>query len=269
MSSLVLLRGGGDLGTGVAYRLHKAGLRLAIAELPRPMHVRRSVAFAEAVYEGAASVESICARIVDGLPGIEATIARGEIPVVVDPDLALLPELQPVALVDARMTKRPPEIGLDVASLVVGLGPGFVAGQTCHAVVETMRGHDLGRVIWEGPPLPNTGRPGSIARFDLDRVLRAPADGRVKPEFAIGDRVKAGDLIATVAGTEVRAQFDGVLRGLVHPDLDVTKGMKIGDVDPRNDPAYAQRISDKSLAIGGGVLEALLAKPAIRQQLYS
>lgn len=269
MRSLVLLRGGGDLATGVAYRLRTAGLCVVITELPQPLHVRRTVAFAEAVYEGATMVAGLCARIVAGAPGIEATIGRGEIPVVVDPDLALLPDLQPVALVDARMIKRAPETSLDAAGLVVGLGPGFVAGENCHAVVETMRGHDLGRVLWQGAAQPNTGKPGSIAKFNLDRVLRAPADGRVQPKVTIGDKVKTGTEIAEVAGEAVVAQFDGVLRGLVHPDLEVSKGMKIGDVDPRNDPAYTQRISDKSLAIGGGVLEALLTRPEIRTKLYA
>lgn len=269
MQKLILLRGGGDLASGVAYRLHRAGLSLVITELPQPLHVRRTVAFAEAVYAGTASVEGLRARLVANPTDIQATLEHGELPVVVDPDLELLPDLQPLALVDARMTKQPPETDMETAELLIGLGPGFMVGGNCHAVVETMRGHDLGRVIWQGAAQADTGQPGSIAKYDVDRVLRAPAAGQVQPHAKIGARVKAGDLVAEVAGAAVRAEFDGVLRGLVHPELTVVQGMKIGDLDPRNDPAYAQRISDKALAIGGGVLEALLTRPEVRQRLYA
>jgi xanthine dehydrogenase accessory factor len=194
---------------------------------------------------------------------------EGEIPVLVAPNLNSLPALAPVALIDARMTKRAPEMGKDAAPLVIGLGPGFIAGENCHAVVETMRGHNLGRVLWQGSAQADTGVPGTIATYNLDRVLRAPADGRVEAAAEIGQKLKAGQLIATVAGHQLVAPFDGVLRGLVHPSLDVKKGMKIGDVDPRNDPSYCWRVSDKSLAIGGGVLEALLTKPEIRSNLWA
>lgn len=268
MPSLVLIRGGGDLATGVALRLHRAGIQVVIAELEHPLMVRRTVSFAEAVYAGVVEVEGVVARRVQKVIVAPAVAAEGEIPVLVDPHLTSLPALTPAALIDARMAKRPPETGLDAAPLVIGLGPGFDAGVNCHAVVETMRGHSLGRVIWDGTPLADTGMPGTIASQNLDRVLRAPADGHIESNFKIGDRVKQGQQIASVGGQPIVAAFDGVLRGLVHPSLEVKQGMKIGDVDPRNDPTYIHRVSDKSLSIGGGVLEALLTRSEIRVRLW-
>lgn len=269
MSSLVLIRGGGDLASGVALRLHRAGIKLVIAELEKPMAVRRTVSFAEAVYSGQTEVEGVVARRLQKVILASAVADEGEIPVLVDPMLSSLPTLAPVALIDARMTKKAPEIGMDAAPLVIGLGPGFIAGENCHAVVETMRGHSLGRVFWQGSVQADTGVPGTIASHNLDRVLRAPADGRVEQAAEIGQQLKTGQLIASIAGQQLIAPFDGVLRGLVHPSLDVKKGMKIGDIDPRNDPSYCWRVSDKSLAIGGGVLEALLTRPEIRNKLWA
>lgn len=269
MPSFVLLRGGGDLASGVALRLHRAGIRVAIAELEQPLMVRRTVSFAEAVYAGVVEVEGVIARRVQKVIVAPAVADEGEIPVLVDPELGSLPTLAPVALVDARMTKRPPETGLDAAPLVIGLGPGFEAGLNCHAVVETMRGHSLGRVFWQGGAQADTGVPGTIASYNLDRVLRAPAAGRLEPLAQIGQRLKAGEPVARVGGVEIAAPFDGVLRGLVHPSLEIKQGMKIGDIDPRNDPSYCWRVSDKSLAIGGGVLEALLTQPAVRGRLWA
>jgi xanthine dehydrogenase accessory factor len=269
MSTLIIIRGGGDLASGVAYRLHKAGLRVLITELAQPLHVRRTVAFADAVYSGETEVDGVSARRAADSDAMAQILEGGQIAVLVDPEADALATLRPLVLVDARMRKRSPETGLDAAPLVVGLGPGFVAGKRCHAVIETMRGHDLGRVIWAGAAQADTGVPGSIANYNRDRVLRAPADGYVLPYFAIGDRINAGQIIAEVAGRPVTAPFDGVLRGLVHPDLEVREGMKIGDLDPRNDPTYIHRISDKALAIGGGVLEAVLSLPEIRAQLWA
>jgi len=264
----VLIRGGGDLASGVALRLHRAGISLLIAELPQPLVVRRLVSFAEAVYAGETRVEEVTARLAGDLAEAEALMEAGVIPVLVDPQATLLPQLGPQVLVDARMTKRPPELGLEAAPLVIGLGPGFTAGENCHAVIETMRGHTLGRVIWQGSAIANTGIPGSIHRQKVDRVLRAPADGELIAHAHIGDLLKAGQAVAEVAGQELRAPFDGVLRGLLHPGLQVEKGFKIGDLDPRNEPSYCTLVSDKSLAIGGGVLEAILARPDLRAHLW-
>ncbi len=260
---VVLLRGGGDLASGVAYRLYRAGFPVLITELPQPLVVRRLAAFAEAVFCGYHVVEGIPARRVDDLDAALAALARREIPVLVDPEARVLPRLRQMAeviLVDGRMTKRPPDLGRDAATLVIGLGPGFVAGEHCHAVVETNRGHCLGRVYWQGSAEPDTGIPEAVLRHQAERVLRAPCDGVLEEVAAIGAHVDAGEVVARVDGVPVRAPFAGVLRGLVHGGLPVTRGLKIGDVDPRDDPRYARLISDKALAVGGGVLEAVLTR---------
>jgi xanthine dehydrogenase accessory factor len=166
------------------------------------------------------------------------------------------------------MTKKTPELEMDAADLVIGLGPGFVAGENCHAVIETNRGHTLGRVIWEGPPLADTGIPESVNHQGVSRVLRAPADGPLLAHAEIGEHLKAGQLVAEVAGRSVQAPFNGVLRGLIYPGVEVTVGLKIGDVDPRNDPRYCRLVSDKALAIGGSVLEAILSRPTLRPYLW-
>lgn len=269
MATTVVLRGGGDLATGVAVRLHRAGIQLVIAELEKPLAVRRKVSFGEAVYAGETVVEGVKARLISKRAETASVIAAGEIPVIVDPNLIALADLSREVLIDARMTKRVPDVIANAANLVVGLGPGFVAGENCHAVVETMRGHNLGRVFWQGSASADTGVPGTIASHSRDRVLRAPVAGRIEHAAKIGQQLKAGDLIATVAGQEVGAGFDGVLRGLIHSSVDVASGMKIGDLDPRNDPSFCFRVSDKALAIGGGVLEALLTRPEIRARLWA
>lgn len=268
MTPTVLVRGGGDLATGVAARLHRAGLIVLVTELAQPLVVRRKAAFAEAVFSSQTTVEGISARRAQSLAEAEAILAAGEIPVLVDPALECLPGLRPLVLVDARLMKRPPETGLDAAPLVVGLGPGFTAGVDCHAVVETMRGHNLGRVLWQGRAAANTGLPEKVGEQQAQRVLRAPAAGELHALVEIGSLLDAGDPIAEVGGMVVAAPFAGVLRGLLHPGLAVQPGMKIGDLDPRRDPAFCTAISDKALAIGGGVLEAVLTRPAIRSQLW-
>lgn len=265
---LVLIRGGGDLASGVAVRLHHSGFDVLITELPKPLVVRRTVSFAEAVSEGSKEVEGITAVLIQSPGDVKDTVRAGHIPVLVDPDLASLNEVRPDVVVDARMRKKPPTEGKEVATLVVGLGPGFIAGENCHAVVETNRGHNLGRVIWVGPPQEDTGIPGEVLGFALERVLWAPEDGKLVSGAQIGDEVKNGTVIALVGSQAVLAPFDGVLRGLIKPGSQVTEGMKIGDVDPRNDPAICSLVSDKSRAVGGGVLEAILACPDLRSGLW-
>lgn len=269
MSALVIIRGGGDLASGVALRLYRAGIRVLICELPQPLAVRRTVSFAEAVYAGQIEFEGVTGRRITDPSEISSTLEAGQIPVLVDPTLSSLSSLVHEALVDARMTKRAPDVIANAASLVVGLGPGFVAGENCHAVIETMRGHNLGRVFWQGSAQADTGVPGSIAQHGKDRMLRAPAAGRAEPHAEIGQQLRTGDLIAVISGTGLHAPFDGVLRGLIHPSVEVTAGMKIGDLDPRNDPSYCWRVSDKALAIGGGVLEALLVRSELRAKLWA
>lgn len=264
---LVLLRGGGDLATGVAARLTRAGFAVVVAEIPQPLAVRRTVALAEAIYEGEVRIEELVGRRVHGPEAAREACADGAIPVLVDPTADCREALQPVALIDGRMRKRSPELGLDAAPLVIGLGPGFEAGVNCHAVVETNRGHHMGRVYWSGSAQSDTGVPDAVTGYDVDRVLRAPASGEFRGELPIATMLQVGDLIARVDRRELRAPFSGVLRGLLHDGVQVEQGAKVGDIDPRGNPSYCSLISDKSLAIGGGALEALLSRPEIRRLL--
>ena len=268
MARLILMRGGGDLASGAVMRLARAGLRVVVAEVAEPLAVRRTVSFASAVFTGAIRVEEIEARLANTPRQALDLLDQALVPVLVDPDLDSFRALDPLVLIDGRMLKRPPETAKDIASLVVGLGPGFIAGENCHAVVETRRGPVLGRVVWSGPAEADTGLPDPVGEHTADRVLRAPQDGRLVIQAAIGDILEPGSPIAEVAGTAVRAPFKGVLRGIMQPGLRVTRGQKIGDLDPRCDPRLVQFVSDKALAVGGGVLEAVLARPEIRQSLW-
>lgn len=264
---LIIVRGGGDLGTGVVYRLHRAGFPVLVLELERPLVVRRRVALATAVLEGDIMIESLYGCLVHDPEGVKAALKLGQIPVLVAPDLAeLRPRLpRPLfAVVDARLAKRNIDTTIDQAPLVIGLGPGFTAGVDCHAVIETKRGHTLGRVIYDGPALPNTGTPGIIAGKGAERVLRAPADGAAAWTVAIGDAVTVGQVLGSVADMPVAAPFDGVVRGLIAPGTVVSAGIKIGDVDARLDREACFTISDKALSVGGGVLEAVVAAWAHR-----
>lgn len=263
MNENVLIRGGGDLASGVALRLHRSGMRIAITELAQPLVIRRTVSFAEAIYQGKIQIEGVSASRVESLSGIQDNWEEGIIPVLVDPDCTILKEMDQASerisvLVDGRMIKSPPYLDLDSASLVIGLGPGFIAGENCHAVIETNRGHFLGRVIWRGSAQPNTGIPEGFGNQYRDRVLRSPVEGLFQSHAEICKHLDAGDLIAEVNGHQILAPFKGVLRGLLHSGLYVKRGFKIGDLDPRDDPIYCTLVSDKSLAIAGGVLEAIL-----------
>lgn len=268
----IIVQGGGDLASGVALRLYRCGLRLLITELPQPLVVRRRVAFAEAVYDGETAVEGVPARRVSDL--VSARSAAGVfIPVRVDPDLETLDELNhqgyPPILVDARMTKQPPQNMVPPAALVIGLGPGFIPGSNCHAAIETNRGPRMGRVLWSEAPEADTGVPENVIGRGTERVLRAPADGLMTVRVEIGAHVETGQVVAEVSGLPVRAAFAGVVRGLVRPGLPVTQGLKIGDIDPRDDPCDCFRVSDKSLAVGGAVLEAILSRDDLRSSLWS
>jgi xanthine dehydrogenase accessory factor len=271
MPMIVIVRGGGDLASGVALRLHRAGFRVVITELPQPLAVRRRVSFAEAIYKGECQVEEVGARMVkdpsDTLRVLQI-FAKNQIPVLIDPEGEAVKALHPSVVVDGRMLKKHAELIPSVVKLIIGLGPGFVVGENCHAVVETNRGHMLGRVIWNGEAEANTGIPEGVFEQRSQRVLRAPADGILEAQVEIGDHLEAGQKIAEVAGQAISAPFDGVLRGLLHPGFNVWAGLKIGDVDPRNDPRFCTLVSDKSLAIGGGVLEAILSRAELRPQLW-
>jgi xanthine dehydrogenase accessory factor len=260
---LVIIKGGGDLASGVAYRLKRAGFPLIITELPAPMLVRRTICYGEAVYQGQCTVDGLTARRVDTIEQARQLAATATIPVLIDPTAEVIAALKPAVVIDAIMAKRNTGTTLAEAPLVIALGPGFTAGQDCHAVIETNRGHWLGRVITHGSAQADTGSPGEVRGHSTGRVLRAPAAGRLTPHARIGESIRQGQLIATVAGQELRAPFDGILRGLIHQNVTVTPGLKIGDLDPRGEVSHCFHHSDKSLAIGGGVLEAILSSPVI------
>ena len=264
----VLIWGGGDLASGVALRLFRVGIHVLIIETGEPLAVRRSVSFAQAVYDGETRIEGITGKLIEKPSDMSDCWDEGIIPVIIDPDLILLGEYQPHVLIDARMRKRYVDIPLNLAEMVVGLGPGFVVGENCHAAIETNRGHFLGRVYWEGSPEPDTGVPGKVQAYAKERVLHSPAAGEVITQVEIGDMVKADDPILSVDGETIFAPFDGVVRGLIHPGITVRKGMKVGDVDPRPEKFRCRYVSEKSLAIGGGVLEAILTQERIRSYFW-
>jgi len=278
MSALILIRGGGDLASGVALRLHRAGLKVVISELEQPLAVRRTVSFAEAVYTKEVQIEGVTGCVVER-EQVQAELDAKVIPVVVDPQASILSYLDFSVVIDGRLAKRPPEPLPVPVPLHIGLGPGFHAGHNCHAVIETRRSHTLGRVYWDAPTQPDSGQPEG----DPQRVLRAPTTGQLIGYAQIGDHVEENQLIAEIHETEPRNQegvptttvlgavhspFKGILRGLIHPGLQVSAGLKIGDVDPRDDPAMCYLVSDKALAIGGAVLEAILSQVKLRNSLW-
>lgn len=256
---LVVVRGAGDLASGVIWRLARAGWPVIACELAEPLTVRRTVAFSAAVADGRAEVEGVTAILCDGADEAISTAERGDVAVLVSPTL---PPIEAAVVVDARLAKRNIDTTIDDAPLVIGLGPGFEAGTDVHAVIETKRGHRLGRALWHGSAAPNTGIPGTVGGRAAERVLRAPADGAPRWTVAIGEVVTEGQPLGSVAGTELTAPFAGVVRGLLADGVEVAAGTKIGDVDPRADPAACFEISDKALAVAGGVLEAILTDAA-------
>jgi xanthine dehydrogenase accessory factor len=269
---IVLIRGGGDLASGVAFRLHRAGFRIVITELPKPLTVRRLASFSEAIFTGEVTLEGIVAKRVNDIDDplrVLQLISRNRIPVMIDPDGKSIQTVHPTVIVDARMLKAPPEALRHTAKLYIGLGPGFIGGTNCHAAIETQRGPRLGRVFWEGAPQPDSGVPESIGNIQSKRVLYSPIGGYVIPKKGIGDFIQQGEVIAEIDHQTVVAPFSGILRGLIHPEVEVRKGMKIGDIDPRNDPELCNHVSDKALAVGGGVLEAILSKPELRPNLWT
>ena len=254
---LVIIRGGGDLATGVAVRLFCAGFKIIILEIERPTVIRLPVSFARTVYEGKIVVEDIEAVLTSFWEKTEGIIKEGKIPVLVDPQGNCIEKLAPVILVDAILAKRNLGTKIDQAPLVIGLGPGFTAGEDVDVVIETERGHNLGRVLYQGQAAPDTGIPGEVGGESKRRLLRAPKDGKIKPLHKIGDLVKEGEVIAEVEGIPLKAEISGVLRGLIYPQSWVTRGMKIGDIDPRGIKEYCFTVSDKARSLGGAVLEAI------------
>jgi xanthine dehydrogenase accessory factor len=254
----VIIKGAGDLASGVAHRLWMSGFKLLMLELPEPLVVRRTVAFASAVYDGEASLEGVKARICSEYNQLDKCWDEGVIPLFVDPRGTMIGRVSPHVLVDAVMAKRNTGTSCNHAPVVIGLGPGFFAGRDVHAVIETRRGHDLGRAIYSGSAEADTGVPGEICGFSGQRLLRAPNAGRITPLVQIGELVREGQTVAEVDGRPVNAEISGVVRGMIYPGLSVKKGMKVGDIDPRGENINCHTVSDKARAVAGGVLEAIL-----------
>lgn len=254
----IVIKGGGEMASGVAVRLHRAGFRrILILETAAPSAVRRLVSFSEAVHEGRQRVEDVAARRIGDAGELEEAWRGGEIGLAVDPEWKFLPLIRPRISIDAIVAKRNFGTRIGEAAFVVALGPGFVAGRDAHRVVETSRGHNLGRLYAEGPAEANTGVPGDIGGYTRERVLHAPAAGTVEAYREIGQSVKAGEVVCAIGGVPVPAKIDGVLRGLVRPGIRLAAGRKLGDVDPRNKPEYCRSVSEKARALGGAVLEAV------------
>ncbi|MGI6128757.1 MAG: selenium-dependent molybdenum cofactor biosynthesis protein YqeB [bacterium] len=253
-----VVRGAGDLGTGVAYSLLQAGFRVITTEVAQPLVVRRTVAFAEAVYSGSIKVQGIIAQAVKNCTEARRLVSQGIVPVVVDPEGNILAHVKPMVVVDAIMAKKNTGTAITDAPVVIGLGPGLVAGKDVHAVIETCRGPYLGNIIYEGAALPNSGTPGAIEGRTWERLLKAPVAGVVSTGAKIGDMVKKDDTVAYVGTVPVLSKLDGVLRGMVHSGLYVEAGTKIGDVDPRGDESLCYRISDKALKVGESATRAAL-----------
>jgi xanthine dehydrogenase accessory factor len=255
----ICIKSGGDLATGVVARLYKAGLkRLILLETERPLAVRRNVSFAEAVYHGTQTVEGITAQLCKGADEFESVFAAGNIAIIVDPQWSTLRQISPDVVVDAILAKRNLGTTTAEAPLVIGLGPGFNAGEDVHCIIETNRGHFLGSTIYSGPAQENTGAPGVIAGYTVERVLWADTAGTFKTDHQISDMIKTGEPLGFVDDLPVLSKLDGVIRGLLRSETPVQKGTKLGDVDPRGEVSYCSLVSEKSRAIGGGVLEAVL-----------
>ena len=255
----IVVLGAGELASGVALRLHHCGFTILMTEIAEPRAVRRLVAFSEAVYDGGCRVEGIRAVRIDSIADSDRVRQEGAIPVIVDPGATAWREWKPDVLIDGRMKKGGHRLGRSDANRLIGLGPGFTAGEDCHFVIETSRGHSLGRVISDGRAAKNTGIPGELGGESVRRVFRSPADGIFQSHNSLGDFVHTGDELGTVSDLPVLSALDGVLRGQIRPGIEVSKGEKIGDVDPRPETPVRQ-VSEKALAIAGGVVEAILRR---------
>ena len=260
---LVIVRGGGDIATGIVQKLFRSGFGVVILETEKPAAIRRQVALSEAVYDGISKVEDMTCKFCENFSAAQKILAKGEIPLLVDPQAKCLEQAKPWAVVDAILAKRNLGTSRTMAPKTIGVGPGFLAGIDVDLVVETMRGHNLGRLILEGSAEPNTGIPGLIAGYGAERVIHAPVTGKLKNIHTIGDLVEAGEPIAAIVTAKgevpVPASLTGLLRGLLRDGYQVTKDFKIADIDPRkNQLKNCFTISDKARCIGGAVLEGLL-----------
>jgi xanthine dehydrogenase accessory factor len=258
IENMVVVRGGGDVATGTVDKLARCGFNVVIFETAQPTVIRRTVSLAQAVFDGEAAVEGLTAVKAISMDDCHRLLSEDKIPVLIDPDCQSLGKLQPLVVVDAIIAKRNIGTTIDMAPIVIGMGPGFYAGRDVHAVIETNRGHNLGRVIYKGEAAPNTGTPGNIDGYSTERIVRASASGKITNITHIGDSVEKGQILARIEGVPVVSPLNGVLRGLIQSGINVDAHMKIGDVDPRGKPEYCYTISDKSRAVAGGVIEAIL-----------
>lgn len=255
---LVVIKGAGDLASGIAMRLAHCGISVIMTDLEKPTAIRRTVSFSEAIRTGRYQVEDVSAQRAESVEEIPSILKHGEIAVLADPEGSCIRSIAPDAVIDAIIAKRNTGTKITDAPIVIGVGPGFTAAIDCHAVIETKRGHDLGRVILFGSAAPNTGIPGNISGFTTERVLRAPVSGVFHEILHIGDIADIGQTVAMVDNTPIIAQIHGVIRGLLPSGTITSEGMKSGDIDPRCVIQNCYTVSDKARAIGGGVLEALL-----------
>lgn len=255
---IVLIKGAGDLATGIAYRLKKSGFDIVMTEIDNPTTVRRTVAFSQAIFDNEIEIEGIKGIKVNNINEIHKEIKKGNIPIIIDKEANIIKKLKPKVVVDAIIAKKNLGTSINDAPIVIGVGPGFEAKKDCHLVIETKRGHYLGKVIEEGSAIPNTGIPGNIGGYTKERIIRASSNGKIRPVVKIGDYVKKGEVIAYIDGVEVVAEIDGKVRGMLQEGIEVFKGMKSGDIDPRCEKDHCFTISDKARSIGGGVLEAIM-----------
>ncbi len=255
---IVLIKGAGDLATGIAYRLKKSGFDIVMTEIDNPTTVRRTVAFSQAIFDNEIEIEGIKGIKVNNINEIHKEIKKGNIPIIIDKEANIIKKLKPKVVVDAIIAKKNLGTSINDAPIVIGVGPGFEAKKDCHLVIETKRGHYLGKVIEEGSAIPNTGIPGNIGGYTKERIIRASSNGKIRPVVKIGDYVKKGEVIAYIDGVEVVAEIDGIVRGMLQEEIEVFKGMKSGDIDPRCEKDHCFTISDKARSIGGGVLEAIM-----------
>ncbi|MGI5876916.1 MAG: selenium-dependent molybdenum cofactor biosynthesis protein YqeB [Dethiobacteria bacterium] len=257
--NIVVVRGAGDLATGTIHKLFKCGYRVLATERARPTAIRRRVAMSEAVCDGSAAVEGVTARLAADLREALEIMEKGQVPVLIDPDCRLAGKLRPAALVDAILAKRNLGTTMDMAPVTIALGPGFTAGKDVCAVIETMRGHNLGRIIWKGEAAPDTGKPGVVEGFEKERVIYAKVGGNIRIERDIGSIVEKGEVIVYIGREPVYATITGLIRGIIREGYPVTPGLKIADIDPRKGQIEnCSTISDKARCVAGGVLEALL-----------
>ena len=259
--NIIVVRGGGDLASGVIHRLYRCGYKVLILESERPSAIRREVSFCEAVYDGEAFVEGVLSHKIEDISECDKVWKLKEIPLLVDETGESISCLKPAAVIDGILAKRNLGTSREMAPLTIALGPGFTAGEDVDYVVETKRGHDLGRIIEEGEAFPNTGIPGIIAGAGKERVIHSPAAGVIRNQSKIADLVEKGQVIATVDGTPVYASLTGILRGIIRDGYQVDKGMKIADIDPRKEEKKnCNTISDKARCIAGSVVEILLSE---------